>query len=235
MYKLYHGDCLVESKHIEDGSVDLILTDPPYTMTTRGKSCRPNWMPNNMGQNVFNGDIPDSLEWMSECFRILKAKSHFYTFCNTNDIQIFLNSASKCGFKLHNIITMIKDTMMPNRWYLKQSELILFFRKGEAKPINDYTSRDNINVVMPKKSTNKLHITEKPLSIIEKFILNSTTDNQIVFDPFMGSGTTGVACMNTNRKFIGIELDDNYFNIATERIKSASNLINNDESLKNFF
>jgi site-specific DNA-methyltransferase (adenine-specific) len=217
---LIQGDCLEEMKKIESGSVDCVIVDPPYTMTKRGKSCRPNWMPNNMGDNVFNAPIPKAKEWMSELFRVMKDETHFYTFCNTNDLQNYLNTAKECGFKFHNLITIIKDTGMPNRWYYKQCELLLFFRKGKAKPINDMTSRDNINVVMPKKSTGKLHITEKPLDLIEKLVFNSSTDNEVVLDPFMGSGTTGVACKNLNRNFIGIELDENYFNIAKDRIEN---------------
>lgn len=218
--KLYHGDCLKIMKNIPDGSVDMILADPPYTMTKRGRSCRPNWMPNNMGENVFNGDIVKPKIWMQECFRVLKEDTHFYSFCNTNDIKDYLCAAEDCGFKLHNIITMIKDTGMPNRWYLKNCELVLFFRKGKAKPINDMTSRDWMMVEMPTKKKGKLHITQKPIKLIEKLITNSSKEEDIILDPFMGSGTTGVACINTNRNFIGIELDDKYFEIAKNRIEN---------------
>lgn len=219
MITLLQGDCLDLIRNIPDESIDLVVTDPPYTMTKRGKSCRPNWMPSNMGENVFgNIPIPNPDVWFAECFRVLKNQTHFYTFCNTNDIQKYLNAAEKAGFKLHNIITMIKDTGMPNRWYLKNCELILFFRKGKAKPINDMTSRDWVMVTMPKQKDGKLHITQKPLDLITKLITNSSEIGEIVLDPFMGSGTTGVACMNTNRNFIGFELDENSFKNAKIRL-----------------
>ena len=218
---LWHGDCLELMKNIPDGSVDLVLTDPPYTMTKRGKSCRPNWMPNNMGDNVFSGAVPNPEAWMRECFRILKDGTHFYTFCNTNDVRKYLNIADDVGFRLHNVLTMIKNTGMPNRWYLKNCELILFFRKGKAKPIKDMCCRDWFCVDMPTQKSGKLHVTEKPLSIIETFVTNSSNAGDIVLDPFMGSGTTGVACVNTGRNFIGIELDEGYFNIAKERVEKA--------------
>ena len=220
MIDLRQGDCLELMKDIPDKSIDMILVDPPYKMTKRGKSCRPNWMPNNMGENVFNGEIPDVKDWMSECYRILKEGTHFYTFCNTNDILEYLQTAKECGFKLHNIITMIKDTGMPCRWYLKNCELVLFFRKGKAKPINDMTSRDWVKVNMPTKKNGKLHITQKPLDFIQKLVTNSSNEGDTVLDCFMGSGTTGIACINTNRNFIGMELDENYFNIAKERIEN---------------
>lgn len=219
--QLFHGDCLELFSGLENESVDLVVVDPPYKMTKRGKSCRPNWMADNMGENVFDGDVPDSLKWMEECFRVLRNGTHLYTFCNTNDLQTYLNNAEKVGFKFHNLISMIKDTRMPNRWYLKQTELLLFFRKGPAKPINDMTSIDNINVTMPKKSNGKLHITQKPLDFIEKLVSNSTKPGEVVLDCFMGSGTTGVACKNLGRKFIRIEKDEDYFKIAKERIEKT--------------
>jgi site-specific DNA-methyltransferase (adenine-specific) len=208
-------------KKLPDESIDLVVTDPPYTMTKRGKSCRPNWMPNNMGNNVFLGAIPDAETWMRECFRILKDGTHFYTFCNTNDLRKYLNVAANVGFRLHNVLIMIKNTGMPNRWYLKNCELILFFRKGKAKPINNMCSRDWFFVDMPTKKAGKLHITEKPLNIISTFVTNSTVEGQTVLDPFMGSGTTCIACVNTGRKFIGIELDKGYYDIAKKRIEEA--------------
>ncbi len=221
MITLHHGDCLEVMKSIPDGSVDAVITDPPYTMTKRGKSCRPNWMPHNMGENVFDGKICEHKDWLPEIYRVLKTGTHFYTFCNTNDLTNYLNETINCGFKLHNVITVIKDTGMPNRWYLKNCELVLFFRKGKAKPINDMTSRDWIQVKMPTIKNGKLHITQKPLDLIEKFVFNSSEIGDTILDPFMGSGTTGVACKNLNRKFIGIEKDLIYFNIAEERIEEA--------------
>ncbi len=220
MVMLKHGDCLEVMRYIPDNSVDMVIADPPYTMTKRGRSCRPNWMRNNMGNNVFNGDIPDAKLWMGECYRVLKSETHFYTFCNTNDILNYLSSAEQVGFKLHNIITMIKDTGMPNRWYLKNCELILFFRKGKAKPINDMTSRDWMQVVMPKQKDGKLHITQKPLDLITKLVTNSSQKGETVLDPFMGSGTTGVACNNAGRNFIGIEIDKDYFEKARKRLET---------------
>lgn len=220
-YKLYNGDCITTMKKFADCSIDLVITDPPYRMTKCGKSCRPNYMHNNMGDNLFSGELPDTYEWMCECYRVLKEQSHFYTFCNINEIQNYLSIADKVGFKLHNIITMVKDTKMPNRWYMKYCEYILFFRKGKAKPINDVTSRDYYQVVMPTQKNGKVHITQKPQQIIEMFVRNSSSENDTVLDLFMGSGTTGVACAETGRNFIGIELDANYFNIAKQRIENV--------------
>lgn len=221
MIKLIHGDSIEKMKDIPDGSINMVLADPPYKMTKRGRSCRPNWMPNSMGDNVFKGVIPSTELWMLGCYRVMSDKSHIYVFTNTISITENLNVAKKVGFKLHNIISMIKDTGMPNRWYYKQTELVLFFRKGKAKPINDYTSRDNVRVVMPKKSNGKLHITQKPLLFIEKLVTNSSCKKDTILDPFMGSGTTGVVCKKLDRDFIGIDNDKHCVNIANERIETS--------------
>ena len=205
MQEIWFGDCLDLMKNIPSGSVNLVLTDPPYKMTKNGKSCRPNYMPVNSTENLFNGDLPETSKWMKESFRILKEGSHFYVFANINSLNDYLNEAKAAGFKLHNIISMIKDTKMPNRWYLKYTEFALFFRKGRAKAINDMTSRDYEFVKMPTQKTGKLHITEKPLAFIEKLILNSSEENDLVVDFFAGSGSTLLGARNNNRQFIGIE------------------------------
>jgi len=215
---LWNGNAVEILKTIQSETIDLIVTDPPYKMTKRGKSCRPNYMENGMGENLFKGELPNTKEWMQLCYDKLKKDAHFYVFTNTNSLPEFLNVADECGFKLHNVISMIKDTKMPNRWYLKYTELVLFFRKGKAFPINDMTSRDYEFIETPTLKNGKVHISQKPLDFIEKLVTNSSKENQIVLDPFMGSGTTGVACLNTNRKFIGIEIDENYFDIAQNRI-----------------
>jgi site-specific DNA-methyltransferase (adenine-specific) len=208
------GDCLERMKEMPDGSVDLVLTDPPYNMTKTGNSCRPNYMP---GGEILDGIPPSPVDWMAGVYRVLKEGSHFYSFCNKNDIRDYLNAADAAGFHLHNIINMIKDTNMPNRWYLKFTEPVLMFKKGKAKPINDLTSRDYEIVVMPKGAS-KQHPTEKPLKFMEKLVFNSTKENELVFDPFMGSGTTGMAAINLGRRFIGIEKNPSYFQIAKHRV-----------------
>lgn len=223
---LINDNCLNAFKSIESESVDLIITDPPYTMTKRGKSCRPNYMPDSMGDNLFDYELPDTKQWFSECYRVLKNDTHFYTFCNTNDIRNYLNVAEEVGFKLHNIITMIKNTHMPNRWYMKYCELVLFFRKGNAKPINDMGCTDFYHATMPTQKDGKFHITQKPLDFIEMLVRNSSNENETVLDPFMGSGTTGIASKNLNRDFIGFEIDPKHFETARNRITENNDKIN---------
>ena len=223
--KVIQGDCLEVMKDIEDHSVDVAIADPPYKMTKKGKSCRPNYMPVNMGDNFFSkgmkNTLPDTKEWLRETYRVLNNQSHLYIFTNTNSLLDFLNISKEVGFKLHNVLTMAKDTRIPSRWYYKKTELVLFMRKGKAKRLNNMSCSDLIEVKMTTKKNGKKHPTQKPLSLIEMFVKNSSNEGETVIDPFMGSGTTGVACKNLNRYFIGIELNEKYFEVAKKRIRKA--------------
>lgn len=228
-YKLFNGDCLEVMKKLPDKSIDCIITDPPYKMNHSTGGCTNIGMKNKWQGNIkagntvmdFSLDIKFS-EWLPEIYRVLKNSSHCYIFCNDKNVQELLNEATKCGFKESNILVWIKNNATPNRYYMKNLEFVLFLYKGNAKPINDMGSKcavefKNIN------GKEKLHPTQKPIDLLELYINNSSLENDIILDPFMGSGSTGVACLNTNRKFIGIELDKNYFDIAKRRIEGCEN------------
>ena len=104
--------------------------------------------------------------------------------------------------------------------YAPKYEMIIFAHKGR-KLLNGFRYAD---VIKANRTGNKLHPTEKPVDLLELFIKNSSDENETVFDGFMGSGSCGVACINTNRNFIGIELDKGYFDIAEKRINEAQNI-----------
>ena len=103
---------------------------------------------------------------------------------------------------------------------MKNCEYILFLRKGKAKWINNIGDSKTVhkfnNII-----GNKYHPTEKPIDLLQFYITNSSSVDDIILDPFMGSGSTGVACKNLNRKFIGIEIDDTYYEIAKKRINGV--------------
>lgn len=219
--KMILGDCIEKMQSLSNKSIDLIITDPPYKMTKRGKSCRPNYMKDGMGDNLFEGELPNTKEWMKLCFDKLKDDAHFYVFTNTNSLHEFLDVAKETGFKLHNILSMIKDTKMPNRWYLKYTELVLFFRKGNAFPINDMTSRDYEFVETPTLKNGKIHISQKPLKFIQKLVTNSSNEGDMCLDLFSGSGTLAEACINTNRNFIIIEKNPIEFEKSKIRIEEC--------------
>lgn len=223
---LYNGDCLEIMKNIPDKSIDLIITDPPYK-TIRGgntnaeKYKRPKGI---LGGNrkLFKYQNIKISSWMPEIYRVLKEESHCYIFTNFLNLQEMMNEATKAGFKMHNLLVWEKNNCTPSQFYMKNCEYVLFLRKGKAKWINNIGESKTVhqfnNII-----GNKLHPTEKPVDLLEYYLLNSSELKDIVLDPFMGSGSTGAACVNTKRNFIGIELDENYFNIAKERIEQAQN------------
>lgn len=137
---------------------------------------------------------------------------------NNRNVQAMLNAGESAGFHFHNILPWRKGTYTPNRWYMKGTEYTGFFGKGAAFPINDCSSRDDIYVPQIDES---IHPTEKPVMLMEHYIRNSSQPGQTVFDPFMGSGTTGVAAITAGRKFIGIERNPKYFDIARRRIEES--------------
>ena len=223
MYKLYNGDCLEKLKEILSESIDMVIIDPPYKLTSGGTS---GLMKGGIfDKKVYNNDgnlfasIPKFKDYMGLLYRVLKNESHCYIMINDKNLNQCLNEALNTGFRLHNILIWDKGNYTPNRWYMKNCEFILFLYKGKAKPIK-YKGSKQLEKVK-NKIGNRFHPTEKPVELIKKYIENSTNENDIILDCFMGSGSTGVACMNTNRKFIGIELDKNYFDIASKRIEEA--------------
>lgn len=231
LVELWQGDCLELIKQMPDGSIDCVVTDPPYKMNHSTGGCtnigmKNKWLGNiKAGNTVMNFSIDIKFsDWLPEVFRVLKNGSHCYIFCNDKNIQELLNEATKCGFKESNILVWVKNNATPNRYYMKNLEFVLFLYKGKAKPINNMGSKCAVEV----KNINgksKLHATQKPVELLEIFINNSTKENEVVFDPFMGSGSTGVACVNTGRKFIGIELEKQYLYIAEKRIEEASGFV----------
>lgn len=216
--KLYNDDYLNVLKDIEDNSIDLVVTDPPYEVITGGRNGGVKGKPSGIltENKQLMKSIPKADLWLSECFRVMKDGTHIYIMTNTLNLTNYLNIINDVGFKLHNLLVWNKNNTTPNRWYMKNCEYVIFGRKGAAKAINNPSSQtvhsfDNI-------IGNKQHQTEKPVDLMKFYVENSSNIGETVLDPFMGSGSTGVTCKELNRNFIGIELDKQYFDIATKRI-----------------
>lgn len=227
MIKIKNKCCIEMMKSMSDECVDLLLTDPPYKITQGGRSKKVarnevkgifdrNRLGSRNGKLFQHNDIKFS-DWLPEAYRVLKDGSHAYVMVNDKNMQELLNEASNVGFKLHNILVWKKNNATPNRWYMKNSEFIVMFRKGKAKNINDCGSTsvfeiDNIR-------GDRLHPTQKPVELFEKLILNSTMPGQVVFEPFSGSGSCLVACQNTGRHCVSAELDKAYYDVSVMRVK----------------
>lgn len=189
MIDLRCGDCLELMKNMPDKSVDWVITDPPY------------------GIDIAKWDKKLTKEYFDEIFRISKNQIIFGYNYYTNILpptegfivwykQPFLKHQSQCEL----IWTSLK--MKPKVFHYRY-----------AGNCEGYPNRLKVNY---KKKAQ--HPTEKPVEVMNYLIKTYTKEGDIIFDPFMGSGSTGVACVNTNRNFIGIELDKKYFEIAKKRI-----------------
>lgn len=217
-----NGDCLELMKEIPDCSIDLIVTDPPYRCISGGNKKHKNSpsgiLTKNDGKLFEHNDI-DASKWFPELYRVLKEGSHCYVMVNLLNLYDFMNFAKQAGFKIHNLLVWMKNNATPNKWYMKNCEFTLFLYKGKSKFINDCGSKQvhQFNNVI----CNKLHPTEKPVELMEYYISNSSKEGDIILDPFLGSGTTAVAAVNTGRHYIGYELDEKYFDIACQRLDEA--------------
>ena len=237
---LLQGDCLNCLKDIPSGYIDLIVTDPPYPTTSRGNAGNSGGMLqkdiNKKGQ-VFTHNNIDCSEYAPEFYRILKDGSHCYVMTNHVNLIKMLNTftdlrtdAEKSenvkpyGFHFIKALIWNKGNKIMGQFYMSQYEYILFFRKGKGVKINNCGTSDILSIPNKKtkdKNGKNLHDTEKPVELMQILIENSSKPQGVVLDPFMGVGSTGLACLNTNRNFIGVELDEQYFNIAKKRIEDC--------------
>ena len=238
---LYHGDCLIEMNKIADKSVDLILTDPPYGTT----ACK--WdsvIPFDKMWEQLNRIIKDNdaivlfgTEPFSSSLRLSNIKNYKYDlYWKKEKPTNFLQLKKRFGKVTENICV----------FYKKQCTYNPQKKKTERKVVNKPKQKNNSSIVSALNFSNikpyvddgtrfpddvlefnrvplgkTVHPTEKPTKLLEFLIKTFSNENETVLDFTMGSGSTGVACINTNRNFIGIELDDDYFKIAEDRINKA--------------
>ena len=213
---LLQGDCIDLLPKIPDGSINSIITDPPYFLG----------MTHNGQKGCFN-DLaickPFYQKLFTEYKRVLKPDGCIYFFCDWRSYAFYYPLFDSV-LGARNMLVWDKQSGAGN-FYTYQHELVIFTTKRNAFNVketkNIITGIRSFSTGAKKTNGEKVHPTQKPIALIEKFILDSTDAGDTVLDSFAGSGTTGVACINTDRKFIGMELDDQYFNIAKQRIEKA--------------
>lgn len=222
---IYNEDCMEGMKRISDESIDLVVTDPPYKIIGGGDSksrYATSGMLNRSSGNVINGKLFNHNDtsfstWVPEIYRVLKEATHFYVMVNDKNMHELMNACVESGFQLVNILIWKKNNVTPNKFYMKNCEFILLYRKGGQRWINDMGTKHLLEI---DNIRNKKHPTEKPIELMETFILNSSQVGETVLDPFMGAGSTALAAKENNRQYIGFELDEGYYNIAQDRIKN---------------
>ena len=213
--KIYNEDCIEGMKRIPDGSVDLICTDPPYCVGVTSNGIKGSFLDNNLIAPFFK-------ELFKQWQRVLKGGGHIYMHTDWRTYP-FLYPIINQYFIQRNLIIWKKGTWIAaGAWYRFQHELIIFATKGKCKREFPASERDIFDIPLAEAyTTSRVHQSQKPVALIEKMIKNSSHENEIVLDCFMGSGTTAVACINTNRHFIGFELEEKFCEIANERIAKA--------------
>lgn len=221
MIKLYNDDCLKILKDIADKSIDLIVTDPPYKFENQGGGF---YAKNNSTQRIYLDNLKQikccefqPKEFLENIKPKMK-KFYGYFFCNKSLVEEYIKFARENKFQF-DILVMAKNNPIPafNNHHLSDLEYVVMIREkgtyfSKHKCLDDYRK---FYLTSCKKG---IHPAEKPIELLQRFIKVSSSENDVILDCFMGSGTTGVACKELKRNFIGIEIDKKYFDIAKERI-----------------
>jgi len=239
--KIYNGDCLELMKDIDDKSIDMILCDLPYGTTACSWDIiipfdklweQYNRIIKDNGAIVLCSDEPFTSKLVLSNlslfrYRYIWKKSYTTGFMNANkmplknieDINIFYKK-----LPVYNPQNVIKIKKHCKRVKDKNTTVYQNMGLKNGNYIQEYTNFPN-QIIETKSKELTLHPTQKPVALFEYLIKTYTNENDIVLDNCMGSGTTAIACLNTNRKYIGFELDKEYFDIAEKRIKENKRII----------
>ncbi len=244
---LIKGDCFKILNELDESSVDMIFADPPYFLSNGGISCKSG---KQVSVNKANWDITSmSIEekikynrkWLKLCRRVLKDNGTIWvsgTFHNIYYIGVALELE---GYSIINNIIWQKPNPAPNlacRCFTQSTETILWARKhlaSKKKGIHQFNyylmkeinggkqMKDVWTINLPKKTEKKYgkHPTQKPEALLERIILASTKENDLILDPFNGSGTTGIVAHSLKRAYIGIELETEYCEITKKRFQNS--------------
>ena len=224
MEQLYNRDSLQFMKESPANSVDAIITDPPYNIsrdnnfTTMGRA--------GIDFGEWDKDF-DLTSWIKVAEPLLKKGGNIVIFNSWKNMTNITKSLEENGFEVKDLIRWKKTNAMPrnrDRRFITDNEVAVWaVKKGGKWTFNrlsdTYEIPEIVGGLTPKsEKIEGGHPTQKPVYVMKWLIERLTNEGDVVLDPFMGSGTTGVACKNLNRKFIGVELDENYYNIAYNRI-----------------
>lgn len=207
MSRLILGDCLSVLQEIDDESVDLVVTDPPYLVNYTDRSGR------SIANDVRSDWIMPAFE---QLYRVLRQDTLCLSFYGWNSADVFIDAWRKAGFRMVGHIVFKKRYASKSRYVAYCHESAYLLAKGRpplpAVPLPD---------VMDWTYTgNKLHPTQKPVDVLAKLIAAFSGPGDTVLDPFAGSGSTCEAARRTGRRYIGIELDENYYENAVTRLSS---------------
>ena len=218
--KVIQGDCLEVMKDIPDNSIDMILTDPPYGIK----------------QAEWDKHLP--IDWVEDIIRVIKNTGSFYIFGDSLTLsKLQIAWENKINWKGRATWIYESGPRNSKNWTSKHEDCLYYFgenhessipkekskyqdkRWGDYRYIGDVWKFDRI---LGNNNKRFEHPTQKPIELIKMIVIASSKENDIVLDPFLGSGTTAVACQNLKRNFIGIEISPEYCKIAEERLKQQT-------------
>ena len=240
-FKLIYNDIFKVIKKFEDKSIDMIFADPPYFLSGNGITCSGGKM-----VSVNKGEWDKALsikekhkfnkKWIRECYRILKDNGTIWISGTLHNIYSIGMALEEEGFKIINNITWQKTNPPPNlacKTFTHSTETILWARKDlkNVKYTFNYTLMKEINnnkqmkdvwttsLTKPSEKKCGKHPTQKPLEILDRIILASTKEKDLILDPFCGSSTTGISAVRLNRRYIGIDNEKEYIELSIRRYK----------------
>ena len=238
-FKLVLGDSFKEIKSIEPKSVDMIFADPPYFLSDNGITCSSGKM---VSVNKGEWDKAKSIKekhsfnrkWIKLCYKVLKDNGTIWISGTMHNIYSIGMALEEEGFKIINNITWKKLNPPPNiscRAFVHSTETILWAKKDIKKTKHkfNYATMKELNngkqmkdvwessLTKPSEKKYGKHPTQKPIAILEKIILASTDENDLILDPFNGSGTTGIVASKLKRRYIGIDKEKEYLDLTIRR------------------
>ncbi len=240
-FKLIYNDIFKAIKKFEDKSIDMIFADPPYFLSGNGITCSGGKMVSvNKGEWDKTLSIKEkhkfNKKWIKECYRILKDNGTIWISGTLHNIYSIGMALEEEGFKIINNITWQKTNPPPNlacKTFTHSTETILWARKDlkNVKYTFNYTLMKEINnnkqmkdvwttsLTKPSEKKCGKHPTQKPLEILDRIILASTKEGDLILDPFCGSSTTGISAVGLNRRYIGIDNEKKYIELSIRRYK----------------
>lgn len=245
--QLILGDSFIILRKIKPESVDMIFADPPYFLSNGGITCQSgkmvsvnkgSWDSLSKNGTGFAEKHRFNRKWIRLCKKVLKPNGTIWVSGTLHNIYSIGMALEQEGFKIINNITWQKTNPPPNlacRCFTHSTETILWARKNErnARYFFNYGKMKEMNggkqmkdvwtgaLTRPSERREGRHPTQKPEYLLERIILASTEDGQIVLDPFCGSGTTGVEALRFGRKFIGIDINKEYLQISQRRMEKV--------------
>jgi len=238
--KLFRGDCLQILPCFPRNSVDTIFADPPYFLSNGGITCHAGKM---VSVNKGTWDVSRGIEenhkfnlaWLSECQQMLAKNGTIWVSGTAHVIFSVGFAMQQLGFKILNDIVWFKPNASPNlscRYFTHSTETVIWAAKNDRskhifnyelmKELGNGKQMRNLWEISPPQPREKIHgkhPTQKPMKLLDRILLASTNENDIVLDPFNGSGTTAVAAVKLNRKYIGIETSKEYLDLTINRLE----------------